>query len=47
MGGKGGRVFRNTYKGHTDKIKGGRIKVGKWGWLGWEGVVEENGDNCT
>ena len=29
MGGKGGRVFRNIYKGHTDKTK--------WGWdQGWE-----------
>ena len=26
------------YKGHMDKAKGGRIKGGKWGWLGW-GVV--------
>ena len=24
MGGKGGRVFRNNYKGHMDKTK--------WGW---------------
>ena len=23
MKGKGGRVFRNKYKGHVDKIKGG------------------------
>ena len=23
MGGKGGRVFRNIYKGHMDKNKGG------------------------
>ena len=44
MGGKGGRVFRNIYKGHMDKTKGGnRIKGGKWGWLGWG----EDGDNCT
>ena len=35
--GKGGRVFRNYYKGHMDKVKGGRIKRGKWGWLRWEG----------
>ena len=34
MKGKGGRVFRNMYKGHMDKTKGGRIKGGKWGWLG-------------
>ena len=38
-GGKRERVFRNMYKGHMDKIKGGRIQGGKWGWLGWEGVV--------
>ena len=35
MAGKGERVFRNNYKGHMDKTKGGRIKGGKWGWLGW------------
>ena len=33
-GGKGRKVFRNTYKGHMDKHKRGRIKGGKWGWLG-------------
>ena len=37
-GGKG-RVFRNNYKGHKDQIKGGGIRGGRWGWLGWEGVV--------
>ena len=26
MGGRRGRVFRNMYKGHMDKTKGGRIK---------------------
>ena len=31
---KGGGVFRNIYKGHMDKTKGGRIKGGKGGWLG-------------
>ena len=39
-----GRVFRNYYKGHMDKIKGedgGR--EGRWGWLGWG----ENADNCN
>ena len=35
MGEKGERVFRNMYKGHMEKTKGGRIKGGKWGWLGW------------
>ena len=39
----GGKVFRNNYKGHMDKTKAGRIKGGKWGWLGWG----ENKDNCT
>ena len=38
-----GRVFRNKYKGHMDKTKEGRIKGGKWGWLGWGA----NADNCT
>ena len=37
MGRKEGRVFRNIYKGHMDKPKWGRIKDGKWGWLGWGG----------
>ena len=33
---KGGRVFRNIYKGHMDKTKGeGGNKGGKWVWLGW------------
>ena len=40
MRGKQGRVFGNMYKGHRDKAKGGRIKGGRWGWLGWGGVVE-------
>ena len=47
-GGKGGRVFRNNYKGHMDKTKGlwkqGR-KVGMAGVEGeWWGI---NADNCT
>ena len=41
MGGKGGRVFRNNYKGHRDKTKGGGIRGGKWGWLGWGGIEGE------
>ena len=28
------RAFR-----HVDKAKGGRIEGGRWGWLGWLGVV--------
>ena len=32
---KWGRVFRNNYKGHMDKTKGGGgSKAGRWGWLG-------------
>ena len=38
-GGEGGRVFRNIYKGHMDKTKGGGIRSGRWGCLGWWGVV--------
>ena len=37
MGGKGGRVFWNIYKGHMDKTKGGY----DWGWdVGMAGVGE-------
>ena len=25
---------------NMDKAKGGRFKDGRWGWVGWEGVVE-------
>ena len=39
VGGKGGTVFRNTYKGHIDNTKGGEIRGGRWGWLGLGGVV--------
>ena len=44
--GKGGRVFRNNYKGHMDP-KGVGLKVG--GGDGWDGVQwwGENGNNCT
>ena len=41
-GGPGGRAFKNNYKGHVDKTKGGGSKQVKWGWLG---VV--NADNCN
>ena len=35
MGGKGGRVFRNNYKGQMDKTKGrGRSREERWVWLG-------------
>ena len=41
MGGMGGRVYRNNYKGLMDKTKGGRggIRGGRWRWLGWGGSV--------
>ena len=35
MGGKEVRVFRNICNGHMDKTKGGGIKGGRKGWLGW------------
>ena len=38
-GGRGGRVFRNNYKGHMDKTKGG--------WLGWGESWRVNADNCN
>ena len=43
MGGKGGRVFRNMYKGHMDKTKG-RWDQGRE--MGMTGMVGENADNC-
>ena len=48
MGGKRGRVFGNSYKGHMEKNRG-RVgsRVGSGGgWCGeeWWG---KNGDNCT
>ena len=44
----GGRVFRNKYKGHMDKTKGGGIRGGRWGWLGWwgSGVGEMQKNKC-
>ena len=39
----GGRVFRNNYKGHMDKTKGGGSKRERWGWQGWW----VNADNCN
>ena len=41
----GGRVFRNNYKGHVDKTKGGvGSKGGRFGWGRGElwGVTVEN-----
>ena len=37
--GWGERWSRNTYKGHMDKAKGGRIEGGRWVWVGKGGVV--------
>ena len=39
MGGKGGRFFRNMYKGHMDKTKGG-VESGDRGGDGWGGGGE-------
>ena len=40
MGEKGGRVVKETYiKDTWTKPKRGRIKGGRWGWLGLGGVV--------
>ena len=47
MGEKGKGLSRNTYKGHMDKAKRGRLEGGRQRWMGqrlWRG---ENGDNCT
>ena len=40
--------YRNYYKGHMDKIKGG-VEVGEGGGFGWGGVEGwgENADNCN
>ena len=32
-----GRVFRNNYKGHTDKTKGVRVEAREGGGFGWGG----------
>ena len=48
MGEKGRRVFRYNYKGQMHKSKkGGRIRRGRWGWLGWGEWWGRNPDNCT
>ena len=44
MGGRGGRVFRNNYKGHMDKTKEGGREGGGFGWGGGI-VVGVNADN--
>ena len=42
MGGKGGRIFRNSYKGHMDKTKRGGDQGGEGGMAGvGGGVVRE------
>ena len=35
MGEGGGRVFRNMYKRHVEKTKGGKIEGSRWGELEW------------
>ena len=48
MGEKGEGFLGTTIKDTWTKPNGGRIKGGKWGWLGWGGEWwQENGDNCT
>ena len=47
MGGKRGRTFRNMYKGHMDKTKGGSYSGWEVGMAEVGGVVGENVDNCT
>ena len=40
MGGERGRVFRNTYKRHMDKTKGGLDQGREGGWMGLGEMVE-------
>ena len=47
MGVKGGRVFRNNYKGHMDKTKVGWKEGREVGMAGVGEVVGVNADNCT
>ena len=42
-GEKGGRVFRNNYKGHMDKTKGAEAREGGGDGSGWRGA---GGDKC-
>ena len=36
--------YRNYYKGHMDKIKGGRVDGGEGGGFGWGGVEWRDGE---
>ena len=47
MAGRGEEFSRATIKDTWTKSKGGKIKGGKWEWVGWRGVMGETGDNCT
>ena len=47
MGEKGGRVFRNMYKGYMDKTKGEEDQGWEVGMAGVGGSYGGNGDNCT
>ena len=42
-----GRIFRNNYKGHMDKTKGGGVRGGRWQSLGLGESSGENADNCS
>ena len=44
---EGEGLLRNMNKGPMDKVKGGRVKDGRWGWVGQGVVVGENGYNYT
>ena len=51
MGGENGEKREEGHQGTCIKDTwtepmGGKIKGGRWGWLGWEGVGG-NGNNCT
>ena len=39
MGGKGEDFSGTSIKDTWTKPKWGRVKAGKWGWLGWGEVV--------
>ena len=39
VGRKGEGLLRNMYKGHMDKVKGGRIEGGRQQWVGQGGVL--------
>ena len=49
MGGGGRRgVFSGTtIKDTWTKPRGGGIRGGRWGWLGWREYWGTNVDNCT